>query len=47
MSDAITAARSLSKRGDVVLLSPACASFGIFTNEFDRGEKFVRGVKRT
>ncbi len=46
MRAALREARALAKRGDVVLLSPACASFGIFDNEFDRGDQFVRAVKR-
>jgi UDP-N-acetylmuramoylalanine--D-glutamate ligase len=29
-----------AKPNDVVILSPGCASFGMFINEFDRGEKF-------
>jgi UDP-N-acetylmuramoylalanine--D-glutamate ligase len=28
------------KLGDVVLLSPGTSSFGIFKNEFDRGDQF-------
>lgn len=35
-----------ARKGDVILLSPGCASFGLFKNEFDRGEQFKRIVKR-
>lgn len=45
MSEAFQLAYSLAKRGDVVLLSPGAASFGIFKNEFDRGDQFVAQVK--
>lgn len=41
---AILMARSLADSGDVVLLSPGCASFGMFLNEFHRGEEFRRIV---
>ncbi|MCG8347855.1 MAG: UDP-N-acetylmuramoyl-L-alanine--D-glutamate ligase [Chloroflexales bacterium] len=41
---AIRAARSYAEPGDVVLLSPGCASFGMFANEFHRGEEFRRIV---
>lgn len=40
MEEAVALARSLAKAGDVVLLSPGTASFGMFLNEFDRGDKF-------
>lgn len=46
MRAALREAKKIAKRGDTVLLSPACASFGIFKNEFDRGDQFVRAVKR-
>lgn len=35
---------TLAKPGDTVLFSPATASFGIFKNEYDRGEQFVKKV---
>jgi UDP-N-acetylmuramoylalanine--D-glutamate ligase len=41
---AIRAARELAAPGDVVLLAPGCASFGMFRNEFHRGEEFRRIV---
>jgi len=46
MNDIIKDARELSCENDVVLLSPGAASFGIFKNEFDRGDKFIHEVER-
>jgi len=41
LADAVDAAVALlGTEGGVVLLSPAAASFGLFTNEFDRGAQF-------
>ncbi len=34
-----------SSEGDVVVFSPGATSFGLFANEFDRGNRFMRGVK--
>jgi UDP-N-acetylmuramoylalanine--D-glutamate ligase len=36
----------VAKRGDTVLLSPGFASFGLFKNEYDRGDQFVKLVKK-
>lgn len=36
----------LTQSGDVILLSPGCASFGMFQNEFHRGDTFIDIVKR-
>ena len=43
--DAVRMAYSLSEKGDVVLLSPACASFDLFKNYEDRGEQFKNAVR--
>ncbi len=40
MDDAVEQAERLAQRGDVVLLSPACASFDWFKNYEDRGNEF-------
>jgi UDP-N-acetylmuramoylalanine--D-glutamate ligase len=45
MTAAVTAASTAATAGDVVLLSPGCASFGLFSNEFDRGEQFRQVVR--
>lgn len=45
MNDAVEMAFKISKKGDVIILSPGAASFNMFLNEFDRGKKFVKAVK--
>ena len=44
MKLAVNKASQKARKGDVVLLSPGATSFGLFQNEFDRGEQFRRAV---
>ncbi len=43
--EAVQVAYRLGKKGDVVLLSPACASFDLFENYEDRGRQFKKAVR--
>ncbi|MFM2358137.1 MAG: UDP-N-acetylmuramoyl-L-alanine--D-glutamate ligase [Bacteroidota bacterium] len=43
--EAVQAAFHFADKGDVVLLSPACASFDLFKNYEDRGAQFKKAVK--
>ncbi|NLR56653.1 UDP-N-acetylmuramoyl-L-alanine--D-glutamate ligase [Chitinophaga polysaccharea] len=45
MHDAVREAFNQAAKGDIVLLSPACASFDLFKNYEDRGRKFKEEVK--
>src|SRR5688572_8298509 len=44
-AEAVHAAFHFAEKGDVVLLSPACASFDLFMNYEDRGNQFKKAVK--
>jgi len=46
MDDAVLRARDAGVSGDVVLLSPMCSSFDMFSSYKERGEVFSRAVKR-
>lgn len=45
MQEAVNAAYKLGVKDDVVLLSPACASFDLFENYEDRGQQFKKYVR--
>ncbi len=45
IEEAVKKAYKLAKKDDIVLLSPACASFDLFKNYEDRGEQFRKAVE--
>ncbi|OQX13130.1 MAG: UDP-N-acetylmuramoyl-L-alanine--D-glutamate ligase [Desulfobacteraceae bacterium IS3] len=47
MAEAVSQARTMAEPGDVVLLSPACASFDMFTSYAHRGQVFCQAVKQS
>jgi len=44
MNSAVVQSKQLAEEGDVVLLSPACASFDLFNNYMHRGDLFKSEV---
>lgn len=46
MEEAVMTARRMAVADDVVLLSPGCASFDMYTNYAQRGDVFRNAVKR-
>ena len=46
MDDAVLSAFSAMHAGGTLLISPGCASFGLFAHEFDRGKRFNAAVAR-
>jgi len=46
LSDAVRIANQKAAPGTNILLSPSATSFGMFQNEFDRGNSFRQAVKK-
>ncbi len=46
LKEAVQKAFQEAQKGDVILFSPAFASFNMFKNEYDRGEQFMKLVKK-
>ena len=46
LKDVVQKAIKYAKNGDIILFSPAFASFGMFNNEYDRGDQFLEIIKK-
>ncbi len=46
LDEAVRKGLSHAKKGDVLLFSPAFASFGMFTNEYDRNDQFMKIINK-
>ena len=46
LSEALEESVQSAERGDSIIFSPGCTSFGMFLNEFDRGDRFKELVFR-
>lgn len=47
MDEAVRLSTEAANKGDTVLLSPGCASFGMFQDYLDRANKFRKAVAET
>ncbi len=45
LKDAVMKALEIAKKGDIIILSPAFASFGMFNNEYERNDLFMKIIK--
>lgn len=46
VDEAVAKSAEIADKGDIVLLSPACASFDLFENYIDRGEKYKAAIRK-
>jgi UDP-N-acetylmuramoylalanine--D-glutamate ligase len=46
MTDAVTKAFANARTGDVLLFSPGFASFGLFANEYERNDAFLKALRQ-
>lgn len=46
LKEAVSEAIKDAKKGDVILFSPAFTSFGMFNNEYERGDEFMKIIKK-
>lgn len=46
LNDIIKSALAKTKKGDIILFSPAFASFGMFNNEYERNDLFMKIIKK-